>query len=124
LCNWGRFVHDGWLRDVLLYTPPPTSKGYRAPVVAYDEPEAAVMPVDELDAQKTENIVIYMGLHHFDYHQTLVYWYPHLLVVRRDLPHADCIKRLSKHMHCSYGGAERMLRDAVARFSDMRQTVR
>jgi len=119
LCNWGRFVHDGWLHDNLLYTPPPTSEGYLAPVVAYDEPEQARMPIDELDAQKTENIVIYIGLRHFDFYRVLVYWYPHLMIARRDMPHAECVKRLARHMHCSFGGAERMLRDAVARFAEL-----
>ena len=124
LQNWGRYVHDGWLRDNLLFTPPPTSEGYRAPIVGFDEPEPARMPIDELDAQRTEHIVIYMGLHHFDYHRVLVYWYPSLLIARRDMLHADCVKRLSKHMHCSFAGAERMLRDSVARFSDMRLSCR
>ena len=121
LQNWGRFVHDGWLRDNLLYTPPPTSDGYVAPVVGFDEPDNPY-PIDELDALKTESIVIYMGLHHFDYHVALIHWYPHLMIVRRDLPHAECIKRLAKHMHCSFSSAERMLKEAVSRFSDMRQT--
>ena len=124
LQNWGRYVHDGWLHDTLLYTPPPTSEGYLAPLVAYDEPEPAVMPVDELDAQKTEDVVVFLGLRHFDYYRVLVHWYPHLLIVRRETPHAECIKRLSKHMHCSFSSAERMLRDSVARFADMRQTAR
>ena len=123
LCMWGRYVCDGWLRDHLMYSPPPTSEHYRAPIVGWDEPEPADT-IDELDALETEAIVIRIGVTPgcFDLYRVLVYYYPHLLAARREMPQAECVKRLAKHLHTGFPAAERMLYDAVARFAEIRFT--
>lgn len=121
--NWGRAVNDDWLEHNLLYTPPPTSDGYLAPIVAYDDPEPVRDAIDELAAEITEKIVIHLGLHNGDYYTVLVEYYPHLMI-RRRLNEGASIAALSRHMHCSRNGAERMLIDAVARYWDYRQTAR
>ena len=126
LCNWGRAVNDDWLEHNLLYTPPPTSDGYVAPVVAWDGSEPATQPIDELDAEITEKIIIHMGVQggqHFEYHRALVYWYAHLMVARAEHSREECIKRLAKHLKTGFMGAERLLQDAVSRFWDMRQSA-
>ena len=123
LQNWARHVHDGWLHDHLLYTPPPTSEDYRAEIVAYDDPEPVRPPVDELAAQRTEGIVVQIGLQDFDSYRVLVHWYPHLQMIRIEgveLSHEQAIKRLSKHMRCSFQGAQRMLDHARILYAQMR----
>lgn len=125
LRNWGRYVSDSWLRDNLLFTNPPTSDGYIAPVVAYDDPEPATQPIDELDAQRTEAIIIEIGRTpgFFDCFRVLQYWFTIIPRDYKDVGRERCIKLLAKHMHSSYGGAERMLRDSVARFWCIRQAA-
>jgi len=123
LSNWGRCLHDGWLRDNLLYTPPPTSDGYRAEIVAYDDPEPVRPPCDELAAQRTEEVVVQIGLQDFDSYRVLAYWYPHLLLIRiagTELSNSEAIKRLSKHMHTSFPGAQRMLDQARVLYRQLR----
>jgi len=123
LMNWGRAFHNGWIKDHLLYANPPIFDHYRAPIVAYDEPEPPKMPIDELAALRTEALVVQLGLIHFDSYRVLVHWYTKLMQLRSDhLTHADRVKRLSKHMRCSYGAAERMQKDAVIRFANLRFT--
>lgn len=126
LCNWGRYVNDDWLQHNLLYTPPPTSEGYVAPS-AYDPSEPVTNPIDELDAAITEQVVIHMGVQggqHFEYHQALVYWYAHLMADRQERSREECLKKMSKRLHISFIGADRLLRDAVSRFWDMRQSAK
>ena len=123
LMNWGRALHNGWIKDHLLYAQPPMFNHYRAPIVAYDEPEPARMPIDELAALRTEALVVQLGLVHFDSYRVLVHWYTKLMQMRSDhLNHDERIKRLSKHMKCSFGAAERMQKDSVIRFSNLRFT--
>ena len=123
LMNWGRALHNGWIKDHLMYAQPPIFDHYRAPIVAYDEPEPARIPIDELAAMRTEAIVVQLGLIHFDSYRVLIYWYTKLMQMRSDhLNHQERIKRLSKHMKCSFGAAERMQKDAVIRFSNLRFT--
>ena len=122
LHNWGRYVHDGWLKHHLLHTPPPTSEHYRAPVVAYDDPEPAEPPVDELAGLRTESIVVAIGLEHFDSYRVLVHWFTHLAPRRQDMNRAAAIKKLSKHMRCSYQAADRMLADGISRYHNKRFT--
>lgn len=123
LMNWGRALHNGWIRDHLLYAQPPIFDHYRAPIVAYDDPEPARIPIDELAAMRTEALVVQLGLVHFDSYRVLVHWYTKLMQMRSDhLNHDERIKRLSKHMRCSFGAAERMQKDAVVRFATLRFT--
>jgi len=123
LMNWGRALHNGWIRDHLMYAQPPIFDHYRAPIVAYDEPEPARIPIDELAAMRTEAIVVQLGLIHFDSYRVLIHWYTKLMQMRSDhLNHDERIKRLSKHMKCSFGAAERMQKDAVVRFANLRFT--
>jgi len=123
LMNWGRALHNGWIKDHLMYAQPPIFDHYRAPIVAYDEPEPARIPIDELAAMRTEAIVVQFGLIHFDSYRVLVHWYTKLMQMRSDhLNHDERIKRLSKHMKCSFGAAERMQKDAVVRFANLRFT--
>jgi len=113
LMNWARYTFDGWLSSGLLWTPPPTSEGYRAPIVAFDEPEPARVPIDELAGQITENIVVQIGGEPggFDSYRALVHWYPHLMMHRDDMAvtRQQAYRLLAKHMHCSYPGAVRIL---------------
>jgi len=123
LQNWARHVHDGWLHDHLLYTPPPTSEDYRAEIVAYDDSEPVRHSIDELAAQRTEDIVVQIGLQDFDSYRVLVHWYPRLQMIRIEgveLSHEQAIKRLSKHMRCSFQGAQRMLDHARILYRQMR----
>ena len=123
LMNWGRALHNGWIKDHLLYAQPPMFNHYRAPIVAYDEPEPARMPIDELAAMRTEALVVRLGMIHFDSYRVLIHWYTKLMQMRSDhLNHEERIKRLSKHMKCSFGAAERMRVDALTRFSTLRFT--
>jgi hypothetical protein len=114
LMNWGRAIRDDWLEDHLMYAPPPTSEGYIAPVVAWDTPEPVRDVTDEIAAQRTSDIVVYMGLHHIDYYKALVHWYPH----------RGNIRSLSMRLKCSKPSAERILCEAVERYWDMRQCHR
>jgi hypothetical protein len=123
LMNWGRAMHNGWIKEHLLVTPPPIFNHYQAPIVAYDDPEPALMPVDELAALRTEALVVQLGTTHFDSFRVLIYWYTRLMQMRSDhLNHDERIKRLSKHMRCSFSAAERMQKEAVIRFSNLRFT--
>jgi hypothetical protein len=123
LRNWGRAVHDGWLREFLLHQPPPTSTGYVAPVVAFDDPEHAHTAVDLELAELTERVVINIGSHDFRSYRVLVYWYPKLMSMMRDdvqLGREQKIKMLSKHMHTSYLNAESWLTESVCQYIDRR----
>ena len=120
LRNWGRYVFDGWLDDNLLIKPPPTSEGYIAPIVGFDEPEPVKMPVDHRSGYIAEYVItcIRGECGGMDAYLSLVYWYT-------DLIFAQCTqkqryKRLSKHMHTSYKGAKRIHTDARARYWDRR----
>jgi len=118
LLNWGRHVYDGWLESNLGVTPPPTSEGYIAPVVGFDEPMDASPPVDEIRGDMTSDIVCAIGAEPggIDTYRCLVHWYTHLCMRHRDVGRDEMVKRLSKHMRCSFIGAERMLFDSVGRY--------
>lgn len=127
LTNWGRFVHDAWLSDHLLYVNPPTSDGYVAPIAAYDEPEPARAPIDERQAQLTERIVVHIGLQHFELFQVLGHWYTRIMRAplysienRREF----AMKRLAKKMRTSFPGAERMLEEAQYQYWVHRELAR
>jgi len=122
LHNWGRCYNDGFLRYHLLHTPPPTSEHYRAPVVAYDDPDPADLPIDMLAAARTEEIIRMIGAESPDSWRALVHWFTHLMPKRRDINNAAAIKKLSKHMRCSYQAADRMLNDGIARYHQKRFT--
>lgn len=115
LRNWGRCMNDSWLEHHLLHTPPPTSEGYIAPVGDIYDPPPVRAPHDEIAAQLTTDIVVLIGMEHMDSYRVLVRWYCHIMQTP-DLSHSESIKRLSKFMHTSYQGAERMLKDAVSRY--------
>ena len=126
LLNWGRHVNDGWLRNNLLFTPPPTSEGYVAPF--YDPAERSPYPIDELDAELSERVVIRIGTTpgQFDFYRALVYWYPHLMLLRfegTELTHDQSLKRLSRYLRCSFDGARRILDDAVHAYWFTRLTL-
>ena len=115
LQNWGRHMHDGFLRDILLYAVPPMFEHYRADIVAFDDPEPARPSIDELAAQRTEDIVVRIRDHDVDSFMVLSYWYPRLMMIRSEgveLSHQEAISRLSKVMHTSFGGAQRLLESA------------
>lgn len=116
LMNWGRYVKDNMASHGLLFSVLPTSEGYLAPIVAYDEPEPAKTPIDEIEGQITEDIVVKIGVEPggFDSYRVLVHWYTRLMMHHHEehLSRNESIKRLSKHMRCSFLGAERMLEDA------------
>jgi len=114
LNNWGRAIRDDWLENHLLYAPPPTSEGYVAPVVGFDEPEPALDVIDDIAAQRTSDIVCHMGIHNIDYYKALVHWYPH----------RGNVGSLCRQLHCSKPTAERILIEAVSRYWDMRQSCR
>ena len=123
LMNWGRFVRDDWLRHHLLIAPPPTSEGYIAPVVAYDEPEPAKIPIDHIQGRLSEHVVVSIGGEPggFDSYRVLVHWYTRLMF--KDCRHSERFKLLSKHMHCAYPSALIMVRDAQARFWERKQIL-
>ena len=124
LMNWGRFVRDGpWLRHHLLYTPPPTSEGYQAPVVAYDDPEPTRIPIDHHQGMIAEHVVVSIGCEPggFDHYRVLVRWYTGLVFV--DCRQAERYKRLSKTMHCAYASAEIMLKAAQLQYWDRKQDI-
>ena len=113
--NWGRFVHDGWLQGNLLYTPPPTSEWYIAPGGDVWDGDETPPVIDEQAGQRTENAIIEIGKAHIDSYRVLVHWYCHLS--RGNVEHLSReqgIKRLSKFMHTSFMGAERMLEYAIS----------
>jgi hypothetical protein len=125
LVNWGRAVHDGWLREFILYQAPPTSTGYLAPTNAFDEPERPRQSIDLQLAEMTERVVIEIGRSDFQSYKVLIYWYPKLMAMNRDdvdLRHEDRIKMLSKEMHTSFRNAESMLTESVCRYIDSRFT--
>ena len=132
LLNWAYCNHDGWLSDHALYAVPPTSDQYRAPIVDTDDDPPPPEPLDFQLAAHTENIVVNMGLEGclgFERYRVLVYYYTRLMVAHlalNDPPliRPEAIKRLSKHMHTSYPGAERMLREAQERYWQRRFLTR
>ena len=123
LTNWGRYVTDSWLQHHLMIAPPPTSEGYLAPVVAYDEPEPARIPIDHQRAILTEWVIVSIGREAggFDYYRVLVHWYTRLVFA--ECTQEERTKRLSKHMHTSFSGAQRMLTDARAIYADRMETI-
>jgi len=123
LRNWGRFMFDGWLDDNLLIQPPPTSEGYLAPIVGFDEPEPVKMPIDYWSGQIAEHVIVSIGgeCGGFDSYVSLVHWYTRLIFV--ECTQRQRYKRLSKHMHCSFKGAKRIHVDARARYWDRRAVI-
>jgi hypothetical protein len=122
--HWGRYVRDDWLAHHLLYAPPPTSEGYLAPVVAYDDPEPAKIPIDEQRAKLTEWVIVHeIGVKPdgFDFFRVLVHWYTRLVFV--ECTQDERYKRLSKQMHTSFDGARRMLTDARTCYADRVATI-
>lgn len=123
LSNWGRAVNDAWLHDFLTYSHPPTSDGYIAPNPAYDECAVeAHIHVDELAAEITSRIVAEIGREDFDSYNALVHWYCRLMVLNEYTFTIDPVKRLSKHLHCNYAGAKRMLDEAIQRYLEKRKS--
>lgn len=119
LQNWGRHIHDGWLADHVLYATVPTSEQYVAPIVAHDDPEPARHPIDEQLAMQTERIVVHIGLECFTSFQALQHWYTLILRTPRYSDQANtgnAITRLSKKLHTSRSGAERILDEARYRY--------
>lgn len=112
LLNWGRWARDQWPAPELGYVPPATSQGYLAPIVGWDEPTDYGEPVDETDAQRTESIVVQLGLERIDHYRVLVRWYPGLMA-GPPIPLDECYKRLARFMHCSFAGAKRMREESV-----------
>ena len=123
LMNWGRFVHDSWLRHHLLIAPPPTSEGYLAPVVAYDEPEPAKVPIDHRQGILAEHVVVSIGCEDggFDSYRVLVRWYTSLVFV--DCRQDERYKRLSKTMHCAYDSSPIMLKDAQGKYWERKRVL-
>ena len=125
LKNWGRYMRDDWLEHHLLIEPIPTGEGYVAPVVAYDDDnlEPAKIPVDHEQGKIAEHVITSIGceIDGFDYYRVLIRWYTGLMFV--DIQQAERYKRLSKHMHTSYLGAYRMLKEAQARFWDRKKVI-
>lgn len=123
LMNWGRYCADNWLEHNLLHSILPTSEGYLAPVVAYDDPEPPRMPIDHHSGMIAEHVVVSIGCEvgGFDYYRALTKVYTRLVFV--DCTQEERFKRLSKHLKCSYPGAERMLSDAQKIYWDRRQTM-
>ena len=123
LTNWGRYVTDSWIHHHLLIAPPPTSEGYLAPVVAYDDPEPVRMPIDHDRAILTEWVIVSIGRENggFDYYRVLVHWYTRLIFA--ECTQEERTKRLSKHMHTSFTGAHRMLTDARSIYADRMETI-
>jgi len=123
LMNWARSMNDSWLRDNLLCSIPHTSEDYRAPTNAFDDPEPATEPIDELAARVTEGIIVQIGLRHFDSYRALVHWYPRLMMLRRDgesITQGAALKRLSKHMHTSILRSRWLLEFAVKFYTELR----
>lgn len=133
LLNWGHCNHDGWLANHALYAVPPTSEQYRPPTGdIYEDAPDADEPLDFQTAAITERIVVGLALEGslgFEHHRVLVHYYTRLMVCHLPddsvpLTRQQAIKRLSKHMHTSYSGAERMLREAQSRYWEKRLTVK
>jgi hypothetical protein len=123
LVNWGRAVHDGWLREFLTYQAPPTSSNYVAPIVAFDESERPRNFINLELAELTERTVIDIGRDDFTSYRVLVYWYPKLMSIFRedvDLTREHKVKMLSRHMRTSYRKAEELLTESVCRYRDRR----
>jgi len=123
LMNWGRAVHDGWLEHHLLVDPPPTSKGYLAPIVGYDEPDPPKVPVDEFDAMISEHVVVSIGCEQggFFAFRVLVHWYTRLAFL--DCTQDERFKRLSKHMKCGFQTATLMLDESQKRYFERRRVI-
>ena len=123
LLNWGRFVNEAWLERNLLIDPPPTSEGYRAPSVAYDEPEPVKMPVDMWAGKVAEHVVVSIGCEcgGFDSYRVLVHWYTRLVFA--ECTRDERYKRLSKQMHSSFKSAQRMHIDAQVKYWDRRLVI-
>ena len=118
LRNWGRCMNDSWLEHHILHRPPPTSEQYVAPYPPEPE-DSPPPPVDELEAQRTTDIVVLIGMDHIDAYRVLVRWYCHILMTPH-LTHSQGLKRLSRFMHTSYPGAVRMLEEGIARYRQYR----
>ena len=129
LLNWAYCNHDGWLAKHALYSIPPTSEQYRPESGDTWEPDPpAEIPLNFRSAARTERMVVEMGLEGavgHERHCVLVYFYTRLMVAH--LPHDgtplrrdEAIKRLSKHLHTSFPGAERLLNEAVGRYIELR----
>ena len=123
LRNWGRYVRDDWLNHHLLIVPPPTSEGYRTPISGYDEPDPVTMPIDHFQGRVSEHVIISIGCEPggFDAYMVMVHWYTRLIFL--EIQQAERLKRLSKHMHCSYDSAQRMLKDAQIRYWDRKKVL-
>ena len=123
LRNWGRFMADQWIEHHLLIAPPPTSEGYIAPMVVYDDPEPVKMPIDHKSGRISEHIVVAIGCEcgGFDSYRVLVHYYTRLIF--HDCTQDERYSRLSRHMHTSFPGAQRMLTDAQWKFWDRKQTI-
>jgi len=113
LMNWARSVNDAWLGGNVLFSLLPTSNGYVADTVAFDDPEPAKIPVDEIAAKITEELVVKIGGLN---QKVLVHWYPRLMMLRREgesINQREALKLLSKHMHTSVQRAQWMLEYSV-----------
>ena len=76
LRNWARAHADHWLENHLCIDEPPAFKQYQSGK-AFDEPETAPDPIDEQMAEKTEAIIVKIGLQDLDIYQAMVGFYPY-----------------------------------------------
>jgi len=77
LRNWGRAMNDEWLEHNLLPKTAGIFREYRPDAGNIFDIEPCSEPVDQAKADKTESVVIQIGLQHFDAYQALVMWYCH-----------------------------------------------
>jgi len=125
LMNWARAINDAWLSGNLGFSILPTSEDYHADSVSFDEPEPARVPADEIAANTTTDIVVQIGLYHFDAYRVLVHWYPRLMMLRRrgeSINRREALQRLSKHMHTSVPKSRWLLEFAVKLYAQKRLT--
>ena len=126
LQNWGRWCYSDMEQSGVAisgHTVPPTSAGYQSPPYVEGETPEAVMPVDELLGELTNDIVVQIGLTHFDSYRVLSFWYRSISspgnwprTVRR---------RMAELMECTEKRAQMMLEDAITRYQNRRlQTTR
>ena len=94
-----------------------------APMVVYDEPEPAKIPIDHLAGKISEHVIVSIGCEFggLDSYRVIVRYYTRLAFC--ECTQEERLKRLSKHMHCSFPSAQRMLKDAQVLFWDRRQTL-
>ena len=123
LMNWGRSMRDSWLEHNLLIDPPPTSSGYLAPLVAYDDPEPVKSPIDEISAKVTEHVIISIGVEPegFEHYVALVAWYTRLVFL--ECPQAERYKRLAKKIHCSYDASPVILMTAQVSYAARKRVL-